>query len=174
MFFAELGYVFHGCHGYCPFSGLRYTWICEAITVVVVLYDRVCFGECDCVTIFNDLIYTDECRCAVVRGHLDFKVSDVYQSLDDFEFSVAVAHCGARWCVTVVVSIWHATYCAFGHCCHLGTSVDNGIDIALVMGQYSALNLAYSLRQRCSCLRTDIGFVSALVWFLSKSRVSPL
>ncbi len=66
-------------------------------------------------SVLNDLIYADKGCGTVVRGDLDFVVSDVDQALDCFELAVSELDCSARWSITMVVSVGHLTDCALWH-----------------------------------------------------------
>ncbi len=62
----------------------------KSVASLFVRDDRLSLGECDGVSVLNDLIYADKGCGTVVRGDLDFVVSDVDQTLDCFELAVSV------------------------------------------------------------------------------------
>ena len=86
---------------------------------------------CPSATIWSTLIKLVEQLSGVV-------VADVDQSLDGLDLSVAVLDCCAWWRVAVVVHGGHSIYCALRHGRHLGSGVDNGINVALL--PYSRLH----------------------------------
>ncbi len=59
-------------------------------------------------------------------------MADVDQSLDVLDLSVAVFDRCAWWSVEVVVRGRHSVYCALRHGRHLGSGVDNCINVALL------------------------------------------
>ena len=86
---------------------------------------------CPSATIWSTLIELVEQLSEVI-------VADVDQSFDGLDLSVAVLDCCAWWRVAVVVRGRHSVYCTLQHGRHLGSGVDNGINVALL--PYSGLH----------------------------------
>ena len=84
------------------------------------------------VSVLDDLVHADLASGAVVGGNLDLIVPDVDQSFACLDLSVAVFDCCSWWCVAVVMRGGHSIYCTFRHGRHLGTGVDNCVDVALL------------------------------------------
>ena len=71
----------------------------------------------------NDLVHADQGCCTVVRGDLNFEVSDVNKALNGFKLAVPVFDCSAWWGITVVVSVGHLVDCTLWHGCDLRSGV---------------------------------------------------
>ena len=127
---------------------------------------------CPSATISSTLIKLME----QLSGNLDLVVADVDQSLDGIDLSVAVLDCCA-WGAS------RSVYCALRHGRHLGSSVDDGINVVLLSygGLHWVLFLAYAFgkgscplcaqfRFECWC-RAAVSF-SSIVLLMSGAAYS--
>ncbi len=90
---------------------------------------------------------------------------DVDQPFDGLDLSVAVFDCCVWWRVAVVMRGGHSVYCTFRHGRHLGTGVDNCIDIVLLPngGLHCMLLLADAFGKG-SCRAGPISLLASCRW----------
>jgi hypothetical protein len=70
-------YILHGFHGHCPFLRSLCAVVLKSVASLFVRDDRLSLGECDGVSVLNDLVHADKGCCTVSLGDLDFVVSDI-------------------------------------------------------------------------------------------------